>query len=329
MAGTNINDIKFDALRTAGYTGASLQDMEYKYYLDTYTTPADFPGLRYKFLVANGLYSWEAEIAFWKAGLSALNAYTSALIAAMSVPPDSTRTDLLDAFFVSTTSIVDKMDLAYFLAGHDSQAITLNIVDPALYTLIPVNSPAFVADQGYSRLTCTAADYYNTGFQASTMATKMTLNNAEMGVFLCDNAFDGTQSSPAECGGDFTQIRAMEHVVTTGVPTTVGGRVNRAATFRNTSGAITTAKGLTHLSRSGATATQIGRNGVQSGGSGTGASTSLDTSTWQIGKAANYAVGSVRQFGFFYAGALLTAPERVTLYNALVTYLTAIGAYTP
>ena len=176
-------------------------------------------------------------------------------------------------------------------------------------------------------------------------ARRMTVNNAELGVFVLSNEWQADNPSPAEAGNDFSLVKALETVLISGTPRTVGGRITREATARTSVGEITTAVGLTSVSRDengvragyscpegSATRVCIFKNGVSEGGS-SGPPVALGENTFWIG-AANVGVNggvsfSIRRLGAFYAGAALSNRERDRLYAALVEYLTEIGAYDP
>lgn len=259
-----------------------------------------------------------------------LSPYTRALVGAMTTPPSTTVVGYLNTFMSSVSQILDKMDLAYFLASHDQQSRNLNIIDPGAFTLTEEGSPAFAAYTPFQADT-SGTQYLRTHFTASTHATKQQLENAEMGIFILDNAFDPAISSPTECGGTYTYIKALETTLVSGAPTTTGARINRNATFRSTSGALTNAVGLTSTRRTSSLANgaQIWKNGAQVTSAG-GAAITLDNVEWWIGKP-NDGVGTVRsnrKLGFFYAGAALSSlAEHQALYNALLLYLTQIGVY--
>lgn len=330
MTQLSINDYKYVALKAYGYDG-SLNDMEYKYYKELLgVSRGSFSDLYTKF--KNQILTdktWETEIAYWTS-LSSIHPRTAAYLAAMTVSPEPAVIEALNTFFVETEAILDRMDIAYFLASHDTQSRNINIIDPGSYTLTEYGSAPFIAYQGYQPPDFTGTSYLGTNFTASTHATKMVLNDAEMGVFVLTNDYDPGQSSPAECGGTYTLVKALEYTLISGEPTTVGGRVNRNATLRTLSGVVTNAVGLTSVRRDGPSTngSQLYKNGVQLTTSG-GASVQLDNVEWFIGKANDGSSTSRtnRKLGFFYAGLTLTLAQHLALYNAVRDYLTVVGAY--
>ena len=165
-------------------------------------------------------------------------------------------------------------------------------------------------------------------------------------MFVLSNEWLADNPSPAEAGNDFSLIKAVETVLISGDSHHGQADVSRAAaTARTPVGEITTAVGLTSVSRDEhsvtngyscpdghATRVCIFKNGVSEGGSG-GAPVALGENSFWIGAVnlgANAVAGfSVRRLGAYYVGATLSNRERQVLYHALVAYLREIGAYDP
>lgn len=323
MAGTSINDIKFDALRAAGYTGASLQDMEYAYYLDTYTTPVDFPGLRYKFLVANGLYSWEAEIAFWLAGLApSYEAESEALFAAMGTQPDDTRKGHINTLILSlkTEGIWTISDILYGMAGHTNADSKINWKDPAAgtYNLVVVGSPTFTTDRGWAGTGLTSS-YLNTSFNPTTASSpNYVQNSAHISIFTLTA---GTAGETAQTIG--TAGGAGAFIVNNGTVTPGRGRMR----VNSTSGANSTLgyDGLGHYlaQRTASNSVKLYRNAAEIA---TATSASTSPANAAIHVCGNSGAGATAQVAFASAGASMTTLQISAFNTAVTTYLTAIGA---
>ena len=271
---------------------------------------------------------------------------TAAYVRAMPVLPSPERVLLLDGFVRKIEDILPRLDLLYITAGHDERSTALNLVTPGKFSLTPVNNPSFAADRGVRGGGVTgdpgATRYYDTNFRPARDARRMTVTNAEIGVFVLSNEWLADHPSPAEAGNSFSFIKALETVLLSGNPSTVGGRITREGTARTSVGEITTAVGLTSISRDekaitagyscpegSATRVCIFKNGVSEGGS-SGAPVALGSNTFWIGAANDAGASfSVRRVGAFYAGATLSNSDRTRLYAALVEYLTEIGAYDP
>lgn len=251
-------------------------------------------------------------------------------VGAMAVQPSAEREAQMRVFTVSAAAALAKLDVLYITAGHTEQAQNLNVIDTRLFPLVPDGSPAFVADHGIQG--DGLGQRWRTGFIPSVHARKMSLSDAEMGVFVLSNEFLTDNSSMCECGSDNFFIKALETTLVSGTPTTVGGRANRPNTFRSSNGVVTTAVGLTSVVRDGLNTVKIFKNGEQVAAAG-GASVALDPLEWTIGEA-NLAAGagtsiSCRRIGAFYGGRSLSVQERLDLNNALALLLSQIGAYDP
>ena len=77
-----------------------------------------------------------------------ISAATAAYVRAMPTLPSSERLLLLDQFVRSIKDILPRLDLLYITAGHDEDAIAINLVAPGRFTLTPVNRPTFLEDRG-------------------------------------------------------------------------------------------------------------------------------------------------------------------------------------
>jgi hypothetical protein len=99
-------------------------------------------------------------------------------------------------------------------------------------------------------------------------------------------------------------------------------RINDAANL-NSGATITTSAGYTAANRSGAALRQIYKNGG-SVANDTQASAALAATTIYLGR--DGALYSTHQIAAAHIGGSLTAAEHLALYNAINTYLTAIGA---
>ncbi|WP_127090120.1 hypothetical protein [Aquabacter cavernae] len=110
-----------------------------------------------------------------------------ALTARMTAAPSAGRTRAIGALVQSlkTAGVWPKLDVLYILAAHDAQAARLNWMAD-LYNLTAVNSPSFLADQGYAGGTNT---YLATGYNPAVHGVRYTRNDAHMGVWdLTDRA---------------------------------------------------------------------------------------------------------------------------------------------
>jgi hypothetical protein len=112
------------------------------------------------------------------------------LIARMDVKPSSSRVALINDTIKSLKDfgIWDKLSVICFYNAHDQQAANLNWIG-ANYTTIPVNSPVWVKNEGYSGDELTS--YLDTQFIPS-VDSKFSLNNASFGYYLFSNPTQAT-----------------------------------------------------------------------------------------------------------------------------------------
>lgn len=85
--------------------------------------------------------------------IASLDPDAAALIAAMSVQPNSIRKQLINNCILSikaTAGAWDLPEILYCFAAHDQQAANLNWKNPALLPAVPTNSPTWTANSGYS-----------------------------------------------------------------------------------------------------------------------------------------------------------------------------------
>jgi len=191
---------------------------------------------------------------------------------------------VLDAFYASVGDIIRSgSDVAYLMTLGTQEESHVNLVCPGQFTLLPVGTPVFEPWKGVRGA---AGSFYDTGFIPNVHAKWMTSSIAEIDVFVLSNEADPVNGSPAECGNAFNLVKALETQLVSGAPTTIGGRITRAATFRTptitaANGLPTTAVGLTSVSRFGQP-TRIRRNGVTIATAG-GAPVGLGNTSLTIG----------------------------------------------
>lgn len=74
-----------------------------------------------------------------------------------------------------------KLDTFWVMANGDSPNCHLNWINPALYTLTPINAPTFTAWEGYAG--DGATEYIDTGYNPTDDGTNYTLNSASFGYY--------------------------------------------------------------------------------------------------------------------------------------------------
>lgn len=205
-----------------------------------------------------------------------------------------------------------KLDALYVTAAADAQASLLNWVSTS-YTLVPTNSPTFTIDRGYAGNASTS--YLDTQFDPTTaVGAKYTQDSAYAGFWSRTSTaagaafgwFDGTDGMTiqARTAGDIMGARANQ---------------TNSLTAANTDGI-----GLYGVARSASNAMRIAKNGVTAN-TGANASTALNSAPFLIGRTAAASYTEV-QVAAAMLGGNLSDVEELAAYNALNTYLVAIGA---
>lgn len=247
------------------------------------------------------------------------NAEASALVARFTTPPTRARKALIDTLVGSlkTAGVWSKMDALYVMAAADAQAAQRNWIADA-FNLTPNSAPTFAADRGYTPNGTTS--YLDTGFNPSTAPTpKLTQNDAHMFIWSRTNLRNaGTISYDAGNGNSRVTRRGN-------VDAPTGSDAAVAANM--TSQVVLTPNaypGHVGWSRSGAALWEGYTGGVDIGG-GTTASAAALSENFGIGRIAAGQFG-LNQIAAYHFGSNLTAGEVLATYNALNTYMTAVGA---
>ena len=249
-----------------------------------------------------------------KSGGAVYTAQALALFAAMTTPPTTARKILINTAISSllTAGIWNNLDVLYVLAAANAQASLLNWVAPTGFVAAGVNSPAFVADQGYTGNGSTS--YVRSNFTLSTQAVKLTQNNASVWVWSRTSGQEaagaiGNASSPRT----FITPRNASNNMICGI-----NNGSASLTISNTDGS-----GLLGSSRSNATTQNAWRNGASIGSGAVGSSTLATDEQW-IG-AANATGFGTRQIAMAAWGASLSGLE-ASFYNIMLAYMQGVGA---
>lgn len=258
-------------------------------------------------------------------GLTTYTTEAQTYFTAMSVGPDATRKGLLNTLIkaLKTAGVWTNLDLLYIMAAHDAQAARLNAKAPASFAATAVSSPTFTTDRGYAGNG--TSSYLDTGL-APASASQYGLDSAHLGVWSRTNSnvnvVDIGAAGAASAGQSFIQARNGGNVV---------GRVNNNSGTGQINTATSDSSGHFVLRRSAASGTNaitVRRNGAGLA-AGTQASSALTTRTLFIGAINSDGVAasfSAREYAAAHVGANLTDQNITDLYNALQTYMTAVGA---
>jgi len=237
------------------------------------------------------------------------------LFARFTTPPTLTRMVLINSLIGSliTAGVWSKLDAFYMLAAVDAQSSLLNWVSTS-YNLTAVNSPALVADRGYTGDGSTS--YLDTGFNPTTaVGAKFVQDSAHMGLWSRTDLQNAAASS-----FDMGQTNAqIDRIVS------VAGRATGRA---NTGSGVTFGDGFypkhAMWSRTAAAVWESYAQGVDAGG-GTTVSAAMTNANFRILSVAAGQFG-VNQIAAAHYGSGLSAGEAAALYAALNTFMVAVGA---
>jgi len=221
---------------------------------------------------------------------------------------------LIDNLIVSLKSagVWSKLDGLKVRAAADSQAARLNWIADQ-YNCTPISSPAFTTDRGFTP--DGAASYLDQGFNPTTaVGALFVLDNAHQGAWhLTDLANAGAVSFDF---GNVTSRFSNSAALSTGI------RANSTAATTSTDN-YNTHKVWT---RDASASWRYYNAGVISGADPrTDLSTSLTNFNFGTGRTAAASFG-LNQEAVAHWGGYLTTVEVASMYAALSTYLTAVGA---
>lgn len=236
------------------------------------------------------------------------------LFASMTTPPTAARRALIDTTIKSLKSagVWIKLDVLYVSAAADSQSARLNWKNPGTFDAIAVNSPAFVADRGYTG--DGASSRLRTQYTPSTNGVNLTQDNASAWVWPLTDV--------AETINDIGNTTAPSIVLATRRATNVtSGTINDATT---SSIANTSSIGFFGESRVDANTKRFWKNGAQLGADQAVASTGIAAQEqWICG--ANAVQFATKQIALSAWGASLSGLES-SFYNSLLPYMQSVGA---
>jgi hypothetical protein len=237
-----------------------------------------------------------------------------ALFAASSVQPSAQRMALEDATMraLVSTGIFAQSDRIFVHAAHDEQASRLNWKNPSGPPALPVNSPTFQADRGWTG--DGAASRLRTQYTPSIDGVQFTLDNAAIWAWVTTDiaqaaAVNGNNTAPSS------------RIVPRSATDTLQVRVNDGT---NTAGVSTSSIGFFGGQRRATTDKRMWKNGVQVGATLATASTALANAEQWIcgGNAAGFSTGQVAAAAWTAA---LTGLE-ATFYAIMLARMQGVGA---
>ena len=248
----------------------------------------------------------------------ALAYFTAAALAGTTL--DAAHKTAFNDFFVAMKAdglLTSCHDDIWLLGNQAAPAALISAL--LLDTVTAVNSPTFDADRGYTGNGSTS--YLNTGHIPGTTGTNFTQNSGCIWVYSRINLQANFGSYMGGANRTFIIVRNTSDQSISGINT-----VNFTFTAAS---AVTDSRGLFAINRSGATASQIYRNG-SSIGTGAGASNSdAHTALYILAEnnSVNVPIGPTA-CQIFAAGVSrsMDATEQANLYTNVQALATALGA---
>jgi hypothetical protein len=241
-----------------------------------------------------------------------------AIFNAFTTPPTAARKAIINncVLALKAAGIWSLFDLLYFTAAADSQAARINWVNPGTFTLSAVNSPAFVADRGFTG--DGASSYLDPGFTPSTNAVQWTLNSAHISGWSLTSI--GAGSNAQRLVGNSATTTARSALIPWNATNQVAALLNdlSGSTISNS-----TSLGDFIANRSAVSSRQIYLNGASLGSDAT-ASVALPPNALYFGRdTVNFAS---LQMAALSVGASLSSGQVASFYAARQSYLHAVGA---
>ena len=247
-------------------------------------------------------------------GGSAYDPASDLIFANFTTPPTTQRKTDIDNCVraLKAAGVWLKLDALYVMAAADSQAARINWYNPTgAFTLVEVNAPAFTADLGYAGA---STKYLDTNWNPTTAPFPNYAQNSGC-------IFGYTRTNQQSAQGFIGNTAGTVQLVGRNTSDFAIGRINN--TTPNATVASTDSIGFWSVTRSGASAVELYKNAV-SIDTDAGASVALTNGNmWVLRQTSNYFTGDVSCMG---VGSHLTAAEQTALYNALNTYMIAVGA---
>lgn len=236
----------------------------------------------------------------------------SALFARMTTPPSTARKALINTLIGSLidAGVWSESDCIYVMAAHDAQAARLNWIADQ-YNLTPVNSPTFTTDRGYAGDGSTS--YLNTGFAPGN--GKALQDDHHFALWNRTNV----AANVANAGSSLLSI---------GTRSATDSYATRSAHATASVVANANGSGFFALRRNIGASYMRSRNAVGFADSGSSSSAFSGTSTIFIGgrNNAGLTTPSSDQIAHLGVGGYFDGTALTAYYNALNTYMTAIGA---
>lgn len=259
-------------------------------------------------------------------GDDALDAEYLIYEAAMSVQPSSTWRTAASQLFVSLrtalgeTSLGDALDIMYILAAETEQAALLNTVNPGTHNATNVNSVAFEASRGMTGNG--SSSYLDTNYNPSTQGVNFITNSASMGVYSRTNSIEASGVDMGIHAG-FMQPSTRIYSRVTSTQGNIGINDSSSTSFNGSVNSLS----LFVLNRASSSDRRLYQAGSELV-SLPATSASIPSFTMTIGAlhGSSFSSFSQRQYAFAFMGRSMDATEQSDFYDAIQTFMTAIGA---
>lgn len=255
------------------------------------------------------------------AGLS--NAETTTWINAVVADGGSVsagRQTLVDNLITSlkSGSVWTTRDAIYLYAAENSQS-SLRDIKTAL-AATAVNSPTFTIDRGYAGNGTTS--YVDTNYNPTTFSgASFVQDSACFGGWCLTSAQTATNSLGEYDGTDGCTLVPRDAADTAHL------RINQTLDSIGTASASTDGSGLWSANRSGANASEFYRNASELtvATNPDRVSVAVNNLTFSTGRISASLFGT-QQWACFHAGGSMNSTAQTAFYNALLTYMQAVGA---
>lgn len=247
---------------------------------------------------------------------SSLHPYTQAWLAAFTTPATSGLALACDNFVKALVdgSVWDEIDIMAGMPMLDSQQSLINVVNPGVDDFSAVGSPTFTAKQGWKWVT-SGARYLISSSNMSAL-TKYQRDDAHIGCYTYTNVAGGSQVDVGTPSDSNTVINPRN------ASNLWQGRVNMVGLYTG-SGTYTSSVGHHVMRRTSSTVIRGYKDGVSLSD---GSSASSAVAATPFGLLAGPSAQSTRECGIGHCGASLTDAQVLSLYNAITTLISEVGA---
>jgi hypothetical protein len=225
---------------------------------------------------------------------------------------------------LQSASIWTKFDRLWLFAAENSQSALRDIVAAAAATA--TGSPTFTTDRGYTGTDASSTVYIDSGFNASTAGGNFTQNSAHISMWSNTNA--ASTASGGVAIGLTTSGGQQSNILPKYSDGNAYFRVNDTSVGASAGVANANSTGHYLANRSGAAAQQGYRNAVDMGIVAVSSQALINgnmTILGQLSTPATHSLGDAHQNCGVSIGGSLTSGEVTSFYNALRTYMTAVG----